>query len=196
MKNSKIKISIHPFITKRRSIVSFTGGKIPEEDLMHLFEAAKWAPSSFNIQPWRFLYAMKEDENEFNRFFSLLNEGNKEWAGSASVLALSVAEIITEDKERPNRFAFHDLGMAVGNLLFQATSMGLYVHQMGGYDAAKAREVFDIPENFEPGAMIAIGYRGEIDNLPVNLRRKELAIRKRKDISDFVFRGGWKRGNS
>ncbi len=194
--DSKTKISVHPLVTKRRSIVSFSGGKIPEEDLMRLFEAAKWAPSSFNIQPWRFLYAMKENEEEFSKFFSVLNESNSEWAGSASVLALSVAETISEGRERPNRFAFHDLGMAVGNLLLQATYMGLYVHQMGGYDTEKARQVFDIPENFEPGAMIAIGYRGEIDNLPVNLRRKELAIRKRKDINDFVYKGGWKSENS
>ena len=187
----KNKTSIHPLITKRRSIVSFTKHRLSNEDLLLLFEAAKWAPSSYNIQPWRFLYAHNEDSDEFRKFYGLLDPANQEWAGNASVLALSVAETISRYKGRPNRFAFHDLGMAVGNMLIQATSMGLYVHQMGGYDVEKAREIFHIPEDFEPAAMIAIGYRGEIDNLPVNLRRKELAVRKRNELENFVFKADW-----
>lgn len=184
--------TVHPLITKRRSIVSFKEDIPSQEDLNILFNAAKWAPSSRNQQPWRFIYSTRESLNDFQRFFDLLHEGNQEWAKSAPVLALSVAEIISDYKNRPNRFAFHDLGMAVGNLLLQATSMGLYVHQMGGYDVEGAREVFNIPERFEPGAMIAIGYHGEIDHLPMELKRRELQKRTRMEIEEFVFRGMWK----
>jgi len=188
----KIKThTVHPLITKRRSIVSFKEDIPPQEDLNLLFNAARWAPSSRNQQPWRFIYTTRESVDEFKRFFDLLYDGNKEWAKSAPVLALSVAEVISDYKSRPNRFAFHDLGMAVGNLLLQATSMGLYVHQMGGYDVDGAREVFNIPERFEPGAMIAIGYHGEIDHLPMELKRRELQKRTRKEIEEFVFQGTW-----
>ncbi len=183
--------TIHPLLAKRRSIVSFSPEIPSPDELMLLFEAARWAPSSRNQQPWRFIYATNENMEEYNRFYNLLDEGNKEWAHTAPVLVLSIAEAISDYKNRPNRFAFHDLGMAVGNLLTQATYMGLYVHQMGGYDVEGARIAFSIPERFEPAAMMAIGYRGEIDHLPMELKRRELKKRTRKELGDFVFRGRW-----
>ncbi len=184
--------NIFHLLKKRRSIVSFSSEMPSRDDLMLLFDAARWAPSSRNAQPWRFIYSTKESLDEYNRFFHLLHEGNKIWAHSAPVLALSVAEVISDYKGKPNKYAFHDLGMAVGNLLTQATSMGLYVHQMGGYDAEGARKTLGIPERFEPGAMIAIGYPGEIDNLPMELKRRELMRRTRKETDEFVFQGTWK----
>ncbi len=184
--------NIFHLLKKRRSIVSFSPEMIPEKDLMLLFDAARWAPSSRNAQPWRFIYATKESMEAYNRFFDLLYEGNKLWAHAAPVLALSVAEVVSDYKSRPNKYAFHDLGMAMGNLLTQATSMGIYVHQMGGYDAENARKVFSIPERFEPGAMIALGYPGEIDNLPMELKRRELQKRVRKELDEFVYKARWK----
>lgn len=184
--------TLQPLLAKRRSIVSFSPEIPYDEDLMLLFEAARWAPSSRNQQPWRFIYATKKNMEEYNIFFNLLEETNQLWAQSAPVLVLSIAETISDYKNRPNRFAFHDLGMAVGNLLTQATYMGLYVHQMGGYDVEGARAAFNIPERFEPAAMMAIGYRGEIDHLPMELKRRELQKRSRKELGEILYRGSWK----
>jgi nitroreductase len=186
------KNRLHRLIKKRRSPVSFSSQNIKKEEMALLFEAARWAPSSNNQQPWRFIYAGKQDEEAYGKLFDLLADGNKEWAKSAPVLILGVAEKISSYKNRPNRFAFYDLGMAVGNLLFQATSMGIYVHQMGGYDVEKAIKVFSIPEKYEPAAMMAIGYKGEVDSLPMELKRRELAKRKRNEASLFAFRNEWK----
>jgi len=176
----------------RRSPVSFSNELIPEADMNLLFEAARWAPSSYNQQPWRFIFATREDNDAYQRLFELLVPANQEWAVSAPVLMLSVAEIIPENRSKENRFAFHDLGMAVGNLLIQATSMGIYVHQMGGYDVEKARKDMLIPDRYEPAAMFALGYPGEVDSLPMELKRRELAKRTRNEISTFAFKNSWK----
>ena len=181
---------LQPLITKRKSILAFSNKEVSKDDLKLLFEAARWAPSAYNAQPWRFAIAQKGKDKIYDDFYSLLMEGNKTWAGSAPILVLSVAEV-KDYKNRSNRFAFHDLGMAVGNLLTQATSMGLFVHQMGGYDMEGARRLLNIPKNFEPGAMMAVGYKGEIDDLSEDLKNRELAKRERKDIEEFVFQGKW-----
>jgi nitroreductase len=185
--------SIIPEIIERRSIFSFSDKPVELEKLKLLFEAARWAPSSLNLQPWRFIYATREDSENYNRIFDILFDGNKVWAGSAPVLAISIAEVVMEYKEKPNRFAFHDLGMAIGNLLIQATSMGLFVHQMGGYDIEKARRILEIPARFEPAAVIAIGYKGDVEKLPLEPQKRELATRIRKETSEFVFEGVWGR---
>ena len=192
--NTEIIHHVHLAVKKRKSIVSFSGQEIEDEDLRLLFEAARWAPSSYNQQPWRFIIAKKEEREEFQTFVDLLSEGNRSWAPSAPVLVLSLAEVVNEYNNKINRFAFHDLGIAVGNLLFQATSMGLGVHLMGGYDVEKAKTVLNIPDNFEPAAMMAIGYQGEIDHLPVELKRRELAKRTRKEVDEIVYTAKWGRG--
>jgi nitroreductase len=184
-------ISILPEILERRSIFSFSDKQVEPEKLNLLFEAARWAPSSMNVQPWRFIYAMRDNSEYYNKIFNSLFDSNKVWAGSAPVLAISIAEVIMEYKDKPNRFAFHDLGMAIGTLLIQATSLGLYVHQMGGYDVEKVRKVLDIPERFEPGAILAIGYKGDVKKLPSELQKREMATRIRKEIREFVFEGVW-----
>lgn len=185
------KSSILPGIIERRSILSFSNKSVEPEKLSLLFEAARWAPSSMNLQPWRFIYARKEDTDNYNKIFDLLFDGNKIWAGSAPVLAISITEVVMEYKDRPNRFAFHDLGMAIGNLLNQATFLGLFVHQMGGYDVEKARNNLEIPSRFEPAAVIAIGDKGDTEKLPPELKKRELATRVRKEPREFVFEGGW-----
>jgi nitroreductase len=187
MKNNKIL----PEILRRRSILSFSDKPVEPQKLNLLFEAARWAPSSLNIQPWRFIFAMKQDPVNYQKIFDLLFDGNKAWAGSAPVLAVSIAETVMEYKLRPNRFAFHDLGMAMGNLLIQATALDMYVHPMGGYDVEKARRVLEIPERFEPVAVLAIGYRGDIEKLPPDLKKREMGPRIRKEIKEFVFEGEW-----
>ena len=186
------KHRLHPLIKTRRSPVSFSDKMISDEFMGLLFEAARWAPSSNNQQPWRYIYASKEEPEHYQKFFDLLAEGNKLWAQSAPVLMLSIGERISSYKDRPNRFAFYDLGMSVGNLLLQAEYMGISVHQMGGYDVNKAREEFGIPDRFEPAAMFALGYKGEIDHLPESLKKRELSIRKRNDTGFFAYRNKWK----
>jgi nitroreductase len=133
------------------------------------------------------LYALKQ-EKEFNRLASLLDEGNY-WAKEAPALILSIAQVVSDYKNRPNAYAMHDLGMATANLMIQATSMGFYLHPMAGFDSEKAVDQYKIPENYKPGAMIALGYHGEIDHLPVELKRRELKKRTRKELKEFVFQG-------
>ena len=135
--------------------------------------------------------ATRDDEAGYRRLFDCLKEGNKKWAFTAPVLALSVARFTFEDDGTPNRHAFHDTGMAVFSLVVQATALGLFVHQMAGYDVEKAQKDLKIPAGHEPVAMIAIGYPGDPGLLPDSLREREFKPRERKLISEFVFAGEW-----
>lgn len=186
----KKKPLVNSMFLKRKSQFAFSSEPIEKEKLFTLFQAAGLAPSSFNSQPWRYIYASKK-ESGYSDLYNLLTESNQLWAGRADVLILSVAEVKNKEKNRINHFAFHDLGLSTANLLLQATSMGLYTHPMGGYDADKARVVFSIPDGFEPGAMIAIGYPGDTLLLPEELQKKASAPRVRKEIGEFVFKGKW-----
>lgn len=179
---------IHDNIIKRRSPVVYSGKEVEQEKIDLMFEAAKWAPSSFNEQPWRFIYAKSSNKMEYNRFLNCLYEGNRIWAKHAPLLVLSIAKLDSSNG-RPNFYAMYDTGMAVGNLLSQATYNGLYVHQMGGYDKDKAREVLNIPEVYQPLAMMAIGYLGNIDNFPKDIQEREKRERTRKEIQEFVHVG-------
>ncbi len=180
--------TIHPLISKRRSVVSFSPDLPDHKDMKLLFDAARWAPSSRNAQPWSFIYALKDEGAEFEKLADLLNDGNY-WAKEAPALILTLAQVISDYNNKPNAYAMHDLGMATANLMIQATSMGFYLHPMAGFNAEKAVEVFKIPEEFKPAAMIALGYHGEIDHLPVELKRRELKKRSRKNLNEFVFQG-------
>jgi nitroreductase len=158
-----------------------------------LLEAARWAASSYNEQPWHFIVATKEDPAEFERLLGCLVPGNAQWAKDAPVLMLSVAKLRYDADGTPNRHAFHDVGQATANLVLQATSLGLAAHQMGGLDAARAREEFSIPEGYEPVVAIAVGYPGDPDRLPDGLRARERAPRTRRELAEFVFAGRWGR---
>ncbi len=164
---------------------------VPEEALRSLFEAARWAPSCFNEQPWRFLVARRTDPEAHEKLLSCLSEGNQRWAKQAPVLALSVARTTFTRNGKPNRHAFHDVGLAVAQLTLQATTTGLVVHQMAGFDPERARRLHAIPEGFEPVAVLAIGYPGEPDDLPEDLRERERAARSRRPQREFVFTGSW-----
>lgn len=182
---------IHDLLRRRWSPRAFDDRPIEPEKLLSLCEAARWAPSSNNEQPWRFIVANKDHETEWNRLLACLVEGNRKWAYRAPVLILSVASLNFEDDSTPNRHAFHDTGMAVENLVLQATALGLSVHQMAGFDVEKARADLKIPSGYEPVAMIAVGYPGDLASLPDRLRERELQPRSRRPISEWTFSGQW-----
>ena len=169
-------------ITKRYSPYSFEDKSITMEDLNTLLDAARRAASSYNEQPWRFIYATRDNEEEWNRMLDILVPQNREWAKNASALMLSVAKKTSIVTGKPNPYSFHDTGMAMGNLLNQATSMGIYVHQMGGYDRSKAIDFLNIPDEYQPVAMIALGYPDK------NEKREGTS---RNPLDSFVFKGSW-----
>lgn len=183
---------VNKLLIQRRSIFAFSPVPVKEDDLMLLFDAARKAPSSSNIQPWRFIYATSSFPEEYQRLFDLLDKGNKVWAGSAPVLILSLTEAKSPNDGEPNYYAFHDLGMATANLMLQASYLGLSTHPMGGYDKDKARIVLNIPDNIEPAAMIAVGYQGINDNLPSYLKKRLAEAGTRKEIDTFVFRAEYR----
>ncbi|WP_299824083.1 nitroreductase family protein [uncultured Pontibacter sp.] len=185
------KIAVHNLIEKRWSPRAFADTPVEQEQLESLFEAARWAPSAMNEQPWRFIYATKEDKEAYDRLLSCLVEANQVWAQNAPVLFVSVAKNAYDFNGSPNAFAWHDVGMATANLLLQATELDLHVHMMGGFNAIKAREVLGIPEDFGPVAMGAVGYVGDPEQLPEQLKARELSPRERKPLSEIVFNGNW-----
>ncbi|WP_048325002.1 nitroreductase family protein, partial [Crocosphaera watsonii] len=138
-----------------------------------------------------FIVATQDNAQEYEKLFSCLVEANQTWAKDAPLLMLSVAKLSFTRNNKPNRHALHDLGFAVGNLTLQAQALGLFVHQMGGFDADKARTLYSIPEDYEPVAAIAIGYPGNLSQLDEDLQQRELSPRSRKPLTEFVFRGNW-----
>jgi len=180
--------NIHELITRRWSPVAFDPGPVDFEKIKLLFEAAKWAPSGRNAQPWRFIFAAIGTP-DYEIMMGLLDEGNKVWAKTAPLLVLPLGQAISTYKNRPNRLALYETGMAVGNLLIQATHMGLYVHQMGGYDEQRARKVLDIPGRYEPAAMMAIGYKGDPATLPPEVAAREKKERRRNELDSFLVSG-------
>ncbi|GGA19493.1 nitroreductase family protein [Okeania sp. KiyG1] len=188
-KYTENKYPINNLLKQRWSSLAFTDKMVSSEVLLSLLEAARWSPSCFNEQPWSFIVATKENPAEYDRLFSCIVEGNQPWAGLAPVLMLSVAKLSFDRNNNPNRHAFHDVGLAVASLTFQATEMGLRVHQMGGFHVDQARELYKISAEYEPVTAIAIGYPAEPDILPESLRERELSPRSRKPMSSFVFTG-------
>lgn len=182
--------AVHDLVRRRWSPCAFADRPVDRETILSLFEAARWAASCYNDQPWYYVFAVRPTA-DFDRLASCLVEGNRPWATLAPVLALSVARRCFHHNGKPNAHAWHDVGQASAHLALQATALGLAVHQMGGFDAAKAREVLGIPDTHEPVAMIAIGYIGDAGALPQPYRDRETAPRTRKSVRDFVFAGRW-----
>ena len=135
--------------------------------------------------------ATRAQESEFERLLSCLVEGNQLWAKTASILALGVATLSFNRNDKPNKAAIHDLGLAAGNLVLEATSRGLSVHQMIGILPDRARELYEIPDGSDAVTGIAIGYAGDPDALPDHLKQRDLAARERRPLRDFVFGGSW-----
>lgn len=182
---------IHELLRQRWSPRAFSNRPVGLEVLRSLFEAARWAPSCFNDQPWAYLVALQENAEEFARLASVLMEGNTVWAAQAPVLAVSLARLSFNHNGQPNRHALHDVGAASALLALEATALGLAVHQMGGFYPEKVRELFAVPLGWEPAAAIAIGYPGDPANLPEKLAQRERAPRSRKPVSEFVMSGTW-----
>jgi len=178
-------------IAGRWSPRAISARPVEREKLASLFEAARWAPSSFNEQPWRYVFATRERPGDFDRLAGLLVESNA-WARQAAVLALSVAKLTWSRNGKPNRHALHDVGAASLSMFLQATSVGLCMHEMAGFDVARARVELEIPDDHEPVAMIAIGYPGDPASLPDSQRASESAPRRRQPITAWVLEGSWK----
>ena len=191
IKHAKSEHPIQDFIAKRWSPYGFADRDVSEADLHSLFEAARWAASSFNEQPWSYIVATRAQEVEFGRLLSCLVEANQGWAKAAPVLALGVATLNFKRNSKPNRVAIHDLGLATGNLVAEATVRGLWVHQMGGILPDRAREIYDIPEGSEAVTGIAIGYAGNPEAFPEEIRERDFAPRERKPQRNFVFGASW-----
>ena len=190
-KPAETQYPIHDLLKQRWSSIAFADKKVSSEVLLSLLEAVRWAPSSYNEQPWNFIVATKENQTEYNLLLNCLAEGNKAWAQLAPVLMISVAKLFFEKNNNSNRHSFHDVGLAVASLTFQATEKGLRVRQMAGFDFDKARELYKIPEGYEPVTAIALGYPAEPDVLPESLQQREKSPRARKLINSFVFTGEW-----
>jgi nitroreductase len=183
--------AIHDVLRHRWSPRAFDSRPIEPEKLRSLFEAARWAASSYNAQPWYFIVATKDDPENYKRVTDCFIEFNQGWTKGAPVVALSVAGMKFQHNGQPNTHAFHDVGQASANLALQATALGLQIHQMAGILPDKAREIFGIPEGFNVVAGIALGYPGDPASLPDHLREKEVAPRERKPLNSFVFTGKW-----
>jgi nitroreductase len=182
---------IHELISHRWSPRAFADKLIEPAVLRSLFEAARWAPSSNNEQPWAYIVATKDSPEQFARILGTLVEFNQGWAKHASVLAIAVAELAFAKNGAANRNAQYDLGAATALLSLEATARGLFVHQMAGFDVEKARHVLSIPAGWEPLAALAIGHPGDASALPQPYKDREEAPRTRKPIAEFVMGGQW-----
>ena len=196
----KLAITQEPIadlIAKRWSPRAFDASKpVSHEQIISLLEAARWAPSCFGDQPWRFLVCQKNstqnvDESAWQNAFDCLASSNQTWVKAAPILMLTCADTLFGHNQSPNRWAQHDTGAAAENLCLQASHMGLAAHQMGGFDADLARDKFAIPAQYTPMAMIAVGYAGDPNQLPDELKQRELAERKRKLLGELFFDGAW-----
>lgn len=173
-------------IKNRWSPVAFSDKPLDEETVKTLLEAARWAASSFNEQPWNYVVGHKGDETH-KKLGECLMEGNA-WAKNAGVLMLSVANMFFAHKHKPNRHGMYDTGTSTGYMFLQATSMDIAMHEMAGFDAEKAREYFKISEDFEPCAMIAIGYPGDHDALEPDQKEREESPRVRRSVEEMIWK--------
>jgi nitroreductase len=186
LKHAPEVAGVDDLIRRRWSPRTYADKEIPAAELKRLFEAARWAASSSNEQPWRFLVGRRGDET-YQKIFNALVEFNQSWAKSAPVLVLSVAKKSFSAKGTPNAYGMHDTGAATATLALQATADGLHTHSMAGFDREQARASFAIPSDYEIGAVTAIGYFGDPTSLPEHLQKMEVSPRQRKPLGEFVF---------
>jgi len=184
---TNIEHPVAELIRNRKSVRAYDARPIEDEKINSLFEAARWAPSSANEQPWMYLYATRKDQPElWQKLYECLNVGNKLWAAGAPLLVLSLTRARFEKNNMPNGFAHFDLGAANSFLALQAVEMGLQLRQMGGYSQEQARKTLNIPDDFVLGSLIAVGYPGDPETLPEPLRTRELTPRSRRAQSEFT----------
>lgn len=191
-KEAKTSVDIHEFIRKRWSPYGFSNKPVPAEEIQALLEAARWAASSYNEQPWRFVIATRDDEAAFQEALGCLVEANQAWARHVPVLMISFVKTTFTLNGKPNRVAEHDLGLAAATLTFEATRRGLYVHQMAGIDQEKAEKEYGAPDDFKAVTAIAIGYKvDDTSQLPENARKSDEAPRERRPLPETVFGTSW-----
>lgn len=186
MKHAPVVQGVIEVILQRWSPRAFSAKPISRHDLRKIFEAARWAASSYNEQPWRFLVGHKGDST-YQKIFDSLVEFNQSWAGSAPVLILSAASKNFAHNGAPNNYAVHDTGAATAYLSLQAAALGLHTHSMAGFHPDRARAAFDIPDSYHIGAVTALGRLGDVDDLPEGLLERELAPRVRKPLHEIVL---------
>jgi nitroreductase len=171
---------VHDLIGSRWSPRSFSSREVSDQDLKTILEAARWAASSYNEQPWRFFVARRSDDAAYEKILGFLAPANQTWAKSAPVLMITATKRTFSHNGSPNYYAMHDAGQALANLSLQATALGLHAHAMGGFDHEKARKRLGLPDDYALGAAIALGYSDV-----------EMAARTRKPLSDIVFSANW-----
>ena len=191
LKHAPAAADVAELIRRRWSPRAFADKAVSSDDVKKLFEAARWAASSYNEQPWRFLVGYRGDET-YQKIFDSLVEFNQGWAKSAPVLILSAGKKTFTHNGSPNHHGLYDTGAATAYLVLQATELGMHAHSMGGFSQEKAREAFAIPDDFIIGAVTAVGYFGDPDTLPDQLRQQETSPRQRKPLSEIVFTA-WER---
>jgi len=189
-------IAIHDLLKRRWSPRAFDPNRpVTREQLKVLLEAGRWAPSCNGDEPWRYLIWDKvRDPQGWQKAYDCLNENNKKWVKNVPLLMLSCAGSAFEATGKPNRWTQHDTGAASVSMALQAVAMGLVIHQMGGWDAEKARAAFAIPTEYTPMAMIAVGYQASPDILDEETKAKELRPRGRKPVAERFYEGGWGKG--
>ena len=190
-KRPDLEYELHELLRQRWSPRAFRAQPLPSGAPQQLMEAARWAASSSNQQPWRFVWTLREDAS-FGQVVECLSPGNRPWAQGAAALVCAIAAVQPPGQARPNRHAWYDLGQAVSQLSLQAAAMGLAIHQMAGFDPVAAQQLLQVPAGFEPATMLAVGALGEPELLPEPYRERELtAPRQRVLQSDFACHGQW-----
>jgi nitroreductase len=175
-------------IQERWSPYSFSPAPVEKFKLKAMFEAAGYAPSCNNEQPWTFVFTTREDKDIFDDFIGFMVDGNKVWAKNAYAIVISMARTRFSHSDKPNRWAFHDTGMAVAHLLLQAQALDVHVHQMAGYSIEKVKEYFKLGDDIEPIAMMAIGYLGDGSLISPELLKRDEKRRPRRGINEYVFK--------
>lgn len=176
---------IHPLLQQRWSPRAFSDRQLSQHDVNTLLEAARWAASCMNEQPWRFVWSFNNGSDLYNKLFDCLMKGNQEWVITAPLLMLTLVEPNFASNGKPNPWARHDLGLAIGNLTTQASSMGIYVHNMGGFSTDKVNENFPQLRDLEPVTMIAIGYMGDPSVLSEFNQQREMEVQVRKPLAEI-----------
>jgi nitroreductase len=185
--------AIHELLANRWSGRAYDAAQsVSKEQVVSLLEAARWAPSCFGDQPWRYVVCNKaENIQAWQAAFDCLVPGNQSWAVDAPVLLLICADTLFGHNDKPNKWAAYDTGAATENLCLQATALGLMAHQMGGFDADKARTTFNVPERYQILAMVTVGYQVAVESLSGEVKERELAARSRKPLDELFFNGVW-----
>jgi len=188
--NAPVRHPVHELVLRRFSGRAFDPRPVEKGKILSCLEAACWAPSQANEQPWTFVVGMKGEGDTWEAIFGTLKEGNRAWCDRVPVLILACAKRTTS-KGNEYRYAWHDLGSSCGNLHLQAVDLGLRTHPMGGFDSATAREALGLPEDVDAVTVIALGYPASADTLNEPLRGREKAERQRKPLAETVFFSRW-----